>query len=108
MNLSELPGINRRVKLSNLGEFAERLSVMTNELRALRHVRHRPPENQLSGDQGRKRIASGRNARDGPRAHLLLAGRPDLGATGLGHLSDAACHGYAGTSGSRIDHRELQ
>ncbi|MBB5428828.1 chromosome partitioning protein [Paraburkholderia atlantica] len=33
MNLSELPGIDRRVKLSNLGEFAERLSVMANELR---------------------------------------------------------------------------
>lgn len=33
MKLSELPGIDRSVKLSDLGEFAERLSVMTNELR---------------------------------------------------------------------------
>src|SRR6202012_2841874 len=32
MNLSELPGIDRRVKLSDLGEFAGRLSVMANEL----------------------------------------------------------------------------
>ncbi len=33
MKMSELPGIERHIKLSNLGEFAERLSVMTNELR---------------------------------------------------------------------------
>ena len=33
MKMSELPGIERHVKLSNLGEFAERLSLMTNELR---------------------------------------------------------------------------
>ena len=33
MKMSELPAVDRRVKLSQLGEFANRLSVMTDELR---------------------------------------------------------------------------
>lgn len=33
MKMSELPAVERRVKLSQLGEFANRLSVMTDELR---------------------------------------------------------------------------
>lgn len=33
MNLSELPSIDRRVKLTDFSEFADRLKVMTDELR---------------------------------------------------------------------------